>query len=40
MNGAFGFSMKELRSPQAAQVVGEAKAHSLIGKAKLLAMKL
>ena len=40
MNGAFGFSMKEQRSSQEAHAVCDAKAHSLVGKAKLLAMRL
>ena len=40
MNGAFGFSIKEQRSPQETHAVCNAKAHSLVGKAKLLAVKL
>ena len=40
MNGAFGFLMKESRSLQEVHVVCNAKAHSLIRKAKLLAVRL
>ena len=39
VNGAFGFLMKESRSLQEVHVVCNAKAHSLIRKAKWLAMK-
>ena len=40
MNGAFGFLMKESRSLQEVHVVCNAKAHGLIRKAKLLAVRL